>query len=131
MRVWLAAALTLAQVSTAFAQTTPGTPPTPAAEETLAPPAAGSCSEFPPEPAAVDHTRANPTQMSAASARQDEWRRQMNAVIECRRLYYNAAIARFNEVNTAWSAQLDAFCARRNIRCTPQDREAARPPAQQ
>ena len=126
MRVWLAAALMLAQASTAFAQTTP----TPAVEESPAPAAAESCSEFPPEPAAIDHTRANPTQMSAASARQDEWRRQMNAVIECRRLYYNAAIARFNEVNTAWSAQLDAFCARRNIRCTPQGRAEAQAPAQ-
>ncbi|MBL8547789.1 MAG: hypothetical protein JNL81_15080 [Hyphomonadaceae bacterium] len=120
MRIVLAAALMLAQVSVASAQTTPPVEETPApTPETSAP---STCAEFPQEPAAIDHTRANPTQMSAASTRQREWRARMNEVIECRRLYYNAAIAHFNEVNGAWSTQLDAFCARSNIRCAPQDR---------
>lgn len=123
MRIVLAAALMLAQVSAASAQTTPPTEETPAPTPEASAPA--TCDEFPPEPAAIDHMRANPSQMSAASARQREWRERMNAVIECRRLYYNAAIAHFNEVNSAWSTQLDGFCARGNIRCTPQDREAA------
>lgn len=128
MRIWLAAALALAQVSTASAQTTPEATPTPPVEETQAP--APPCADFPPSPTAIDHTRANPTQMSAASARQDAWRTQMRAVIECRRLYYNAAIDHFNGVNSAWSTQLDEFCARSNIRCTSQERQAAQPPAQ-
>ncbi|MEQ1811811.1 MAG: hypothetical protein ABL889_17925 [Terricaulis sp.] len=122
MRIVLAAALMLAQVSVAAAQTTPPVEETPATAPAPEAPAPTTCAEFPPEPAAIDYTRANPTQMSAASARQSEWRARMNEVIECRRLYYNAAIAHFNEVNGAWSTQLDAFCARGNIRCTPQDR---------
>lgn len=117
MRVWLVATLVMAQASAAFAQTAPP------AEE--APPPATACADFPPPPTTVDHLRVNPTQMSAASARQREWREWMTEVIECRRLSNNASIAHFNDVNSAWSAQLDAFCARRDIRCTPQDREAA------
>jgi hypothetical protein len=122
MRIVLAAALMLAQVSVAAAQTTAPVEETPAAAPAPEASAPSTCAEFPPEPAAIDHTRANPTQMSAASTRQREWRARMNEVIECRRLYYNAAIAHSNDVNSAWSTQLDAFCARSNIRCTPQER---------
>src|SRR5262245_48044179 len=122
MRAWLAATLLLAQISTAQAQT----PPTP---ETPAQPVA-ACGELPPAPATIDIATATTSQVSAASDRQTAWRQQAAQVIECRRLYYNAAIARFNEVNGAWSAQLDAFCARRDIRCSERERVQSQPPAQ-
>jgi len=128
MKTWLAAALVLAQISTAHAQTPPAAPTTsPAA------PAQGAvpCSEIPQPPEAIDVARATPTTMSHASDQQAAWRAQAALVIECRRLYYNAAIDRFNEVNRAWSAQLDAFCARRNIRCAPREQQQPAPtPAQ-
>jgi hypothetical protein len=128
MKVWLAAVLVMAQVSGAYAQTTPApeTPP-----EALAPAIAGPpCADLPPTPDPANVASASTAQMSAASDRQTQWRAQAAEVIECRRLYYNAAIARFNEVNSAWSAQLDAFCTRRGIRCTDRDESESPAPAQ-
>lgn len=61
-------------------------------------------------------------QMSAASDAFSTWLRQSREVLECRRLQYNAVIERLNSVNSAWDAQLDTFCARRNIRCEQRDR---------
>ncbi len=123
MKAWLVATLILTQISAASAQTPPSEETQPAAAAAPAP-----CSALPTEPAAINTATATTAQMSAASERQARWREQASEAIECRRLYYNAGIAQFNEVNSAWSAQLDAFCARRDIRCSERDRP--QPPAQ-
>lgn len=127
MRALFAGALLFVQISTVYAQTPPAAETT--ATETPVQ-QVEACHEIPSPPDAVDVSRMTPLQMSVASDRQAAWRAQAAQVIECRRLYYNAAIARFNEVNHAWSEQLDAFCARRNIHCTPREATPTETPAQ-
>jgi hypothetical protein len=68
--------------------------------------------------------------MTGASDAYAAWRERAREVLECRRLQYNAVIERLNAANAAWSAQIDVYCARRDIRCRPIDREQVERPAQ-
>lgn len=56
-------------------------------------------------------------QMRASNESYVAWRDRIRALHECRRLQFNAVVERMNAVNAAWNAQLDAYCARRDIRC--------------
>jgi len=65
--------------------------------------------------------------MGEASDAFSAWRREIREAHECRRLQFNAVVERYNAVNQAWGVQLDAFCARRDIRC--EDRNGEQTPA--
>jgi hypothetical protein len=117
MRLLLAAASVFFLAAAAHAQETPPAPAATPAE----------CRPIPPDPAMVDGATVSMEQMGEASDAFAAWRREIREAHECRRLQFNAVVERYNAVNQAWGAQLDAFCARRNIRCA--EREGEQTPA--
>lgn len=129
MKSIISAAFMLAFASTAYAQSTaplepmqpatPSTTPAPAVEVT---PPAARCEELTDAPAPPNGATVNMRGMTAGNDAYRAWRLRAEAVLECRRLHYNAAIDRLNTAATAWKTQVDAYCARRDIRCTPVQR---------
>ncbi|HVV34771.1 MAG TPA: hypothetical protein VHC73_16205 [Vitreimonas sp.] len=100
MKIWIGAAVLLAFAATAHAQADRITP-APAAE-TANTEAPTQCPDLPPDPAMPDGAHVHMSSMSAASDAYKAWDESARAVLECRRLQYNAVIARLNAVSAAW-----------------------------
>jgi hypothetical protein len=127
MKATIGAAAFLVLAATAQAQTdTTASTPAAIAE------APTQCPDLPPDPAMPDGAHIRMSSMTAASDAYKAWVESARAVLECRRLQYNAVIARSNALSVAWNAQIDAFCGRRDVHCEPvqnQAPQAAMPPA--
>jgi len=55
--------------------------------------------------------------MEAADQAYQAWRRQGVAVLECRRVQYNALTDTINAANTAWGATVATYCGRPHTNC--------------
>lgn len=121
MKPVICAIALLFSAATANAQTTDTTAPPPAVTSTQAP---AQCPDLPPDPTIPDGTHIRMAAMTQASDGFKAWETAAHATLECRRLQYNAVIERSNAVSHAWNAQIDAFCGRRDVHCTPMDRPA-------
>ncbi|MFZ2029788.1 MAG: hypothetical protein WAU68_05740 [Vitreimonas sp.] len=107
MRTIVAALVFACLATSAIAQTAPAGP--------AAPPA--SCADLAPAPSAPDGATATAAQMTAANQAYQTWREQSVAVVECRRVQYNALVDAMNAANMAWGATIAAYCGRRNMHC--------------
>jgi hypothetical protein len=128
MKLILSCAITLALISAAAAQSASTPTDTPPATTTTSIAPLAQCPDLPADPAMFDGAHGTMRQMSAANSAQATWREQAHQVLECRRAQYNAVIEHENAVNSAWSGQLDAFCARREIHCTGRENPAPAAP---